>query len=97
MFRQLLQPISVEPNPNAFQHLIRSRVVGVEGLAWLHVLDPETNKRALVGGIPQIVKARTDFELALPLIREGVVWVDRHEIVPDIDGALIAVLANWNC
>jgi hypothetical protein len=53
----------------------------MEGLTRLHILDGEAHKRVVVHGIPQIVKARTKFKLALPLISEGVVGVDRCEII----------------
>jgi hypothetical protein len=95
MVRQLLQPISVESYPNAFQYLIRSGIVGMEGLTWLHIFDTKTHKRIAVDGIPQVVESRTHFPLASPLIGEGVVRVNRYEMIPNVDWTLIAVLTEW--
>ena len=68
----------------------------MEGLTWLHILDAEAYKRVRVVGIPEIMKARTDFPLALPLIRKCVVRVDGYEIISNVDWAMIVVLSKWD-
>ena len=52
MVRQLLQPIAIEAYAKVLHYLIRSSVVGVEGLPRLRVLDAEAHKWVRVDRIP---------------------------------------------
>jgi len=81
---QLLQPITVEPKSDAFEHLVRHRIVSVEGLACLHVLDAETYERIVIDGVPQIVEPNADLYSAVRLIRKRITGINENEVITDV-------------
>jgi len=52
---QLLQPVPVESQPHVFEQFVGGRVVDVKDLSRLHVFNAESNKRIVIGGLPEIV------------------------------------------
>src|SRR5580698_7953651 len=91
---QLLQPITVEPQSDVFEHLVRHRIVSVEGLACLHVLSAETYEGIVIHGVPQIVDPNADLYLAVRLIRKRIIGINDNEVITDVHRASIAVLAG---
>ena len=91
---QLLQPITVEPKSDVLEHLVRHRIVSVEGLARLHVLDAETYERIVIDRVPQIVEPNADLYFAVRLIRKRIIGINENEVITDVHRASIAVLAG---
>jgi hypothetical protein len=54
---QLLQPVPVESQPHVFEQFVGGRVVNVKDLSRLHVFNAESNKRIVIGGVPEIVES----------------------------------------
>jgi len=90
---QLLQPITVEPKSDVFERLVRHRIVSVEGLACLHVLDAETYEGLAIDGVPPLVDTNADLYFAARFISKRIIGINDNEVITDVHRASITVLA----
>src|SRR5712691_5795012 len=95
MLGQLLQPVPIESKPYVLEHFMGSRVIGMEGLPCLHVLDAETEKWAVIGQVPEIVDSSAELHLLVRLMGEQIVGIDDNEVIAKVHRTSIAVLAGW--
>jgi len=58
----------------------------VKGLSRLDVLNAESNKRIVIGGVPEIVESSAKLHL-FALVSEGVVGVDDNEMIAEVHRA----------
>lgn len=89
---QLLQPVPVKPKSHVLPQFVGSRVVDEKSPSWLHARNSEPYEWIIVGGIPEVVKSRTELHL-LALIGQCIVGIDHNEVIADIYRLLVAVLA----
>ena len=72
---KLLQGITADPKPEALQHFVRGRDVGVERLTRLDAAGVKTDVGTLVLRIPKIVQASAKVQLLGGEYRESVVGI----------------------
>lgn len=91
----LLQVVAVGPNVDIFDDLIRGGRVEVDGLAGLGGAGVFTERRCVVGAVPEIVDAPASLKVPGGIERDCVVGMDVPDIVADVDGAVGRVAAGW--
>ena len=55
----------------------------MKGLTGLHAFNAESNKRIVIGGVPQIVESNAQLHL-LALVSESIVGVDDNEMIAGV-------------
>lgn len=94
MVGELLQEVTVDPQPKVRRELVRRCVVQVEGLSRLRAARVLACERVVVISVVQIVKAPARFPLWFYEERKRIVRGDAIFVATDIDGSRGAVLTR---